>query len=73
MAYIILRTYLSPDIVDYCIVPYLLPSENDIDKARYNLQFDIRNMIVVMRILNIISLKYDFSPSTIKQQYVEFR
>ena len=29
MAYKILKTYLTPDIVDYCVLPYLLPSEED--------------------------------------------
>jgi hypothetical protein len=29
MASKILKTYLSPDIVDFCIIPYLLPVEKD--------------------------------------------
>lgn len=32
MAGVILRTYLTPDIVDYCIIPYLLPAEEDVKK-----------------------------------------
>jgi len=36
MAYKILRTYLTPDIVDYCVLQYLLPLEEDA-KQNYNL------------------------------------
>ena len=37
MANKILKTYLSPDIVDYCIVPYLSPAEGEVKKMHCKL------------------------------------
>ena len=39
MARLILRTYLTSDIVDYCIVPYLLPAEEDVKKNYLRVQY----------------------------------
>ena len=47
MAYKILRTYLSPDIVDYCVLPYLYPAEEKIkEKYKYFLRSEFKLLIM---------------------------
>ena len=43
MAYKILRDYLSSDIVDYCVLPYLMPEENEVKEKHKGLMisFDL--------------------------------
>ena len=47
MSYKILRTYLSPDIVDYCVLPFLYPKEEEVkEKYKYYLRADFKMIMM---------------------------
>ena len=54
MSYKILRSYLTPDIVDYCVMPYLMPLEEEIKENRLNLR---REFILVTTVTMMSTLK----------------
>jgi hypothetical protein len=46
MSYKILETYLPSSVINHCIVPYLMPLEEDVRNNRKKLNSDFRTLIM---------------------------
>ena len=74
MANKILKTYLSPDIVDYCVMPYLMISEEDMKEKYLDVQIQFHDFIR-NRYMNWFDYDYETWCEVItplKERYVGF-
>ena len=71
MASLILKTYLSSDIVEYCILPYLIPPADDVKIIQEEMIEEYHKMILLTKLINIRHQKLDtLMPSDLKSRYL---
>ena len=61
MASTILKAYLSPDVVDYCIIPYLLPAEEGVKKNYVELRREFSALMKYVDFTGFVFFEDEYS------------